>query len=51
MLPLSVLQTHDVIQILNTKPISAFAHRDLPETSVNQVNACNKFSITYFMML
>ena len=44
MVPLSVLQTHDVIQILNTKPISAFVHRDLLETSVNQVNECNKFA-------
>ena len=51
MVPLSVLQTHDVIQILNTKPISAFVHRDLLETSVNQVNECNKFGIAYHIIL
>ena len=51
MVPLSVLQTHDVIQILNTKPISAFVHRDLLETSVNQVNECNKFGIADHIIL
>ena len=51
MVPLSVLQTHDVIQILNTKPISAFVHRDLLETSVNQVNECNKFGFAYHIIL
>ena len=51
MVPLIVLQTHDVIQILNTKPISAFVHRDLLETSVNQVNECNKFGIAYHIIL
>ena len=51
MVPLSVLQTHDVIQILNTKPISAFVHRDLLETSAKQVNECNKFGIAYYIIL
>ena len=51
MVPLCVLQTHDVFQILNTKPISAFVHRDLLETSAKQVNECYKFGIAYYIIL